>query len=113
MNQNDLARFRERLEKHKSEVLSLILNEDDSTATREALDDVDHTSDMLAREMGSRLSSSHKNNLRKVDEALKRINEKSYGNCMECGADIPIKRLEILPFAELCVQCQEEYEKYA
>jgi len=113
MNQDNLAKFKERLEKLKSDILSLILDEEDSTITREALDDVDHTSDMLAREMGSKLSTSHKNNLRKVEEALKRIKEQSYGKCMECGTDIPSKRLEILPFAEYCIACQEEFEKYA
>ena len=113
MNENNLVKFKERLENFRRDILSLVLKEEDSTITREALDDVDHTSDMLAREMGSRLSSSHKNNLRKIEEALRRINKKSYGKCMECDADIPIKRLEILPFAELCIQCQEEYEQDA
>jgi len=113
MNDENLAKFKERLEKLKSDILSLIHEEDDTHIVREALDDADQTSDMLAREMGSKLSSSHKNNLRKVEEALKRIRERSYGICIDCGTNIPIKRLEVLPFAELCIDCQTEYEKYA
>lgn len=113
MNDENLAKFKERLEKLKSDILSLIQEEEDTHIVREALDDVDQTSDMLAREMGSKLSSSHKNNLRKVEEALKRIRDHSYGICADCGTNIPIKRLEVLPFAELCIDCQTEYEKYA
>ena len=113
MNQENLATFKERLEKLKNEILLLIQDEEDSTVTREALDDIDQTSDMLAREMGSMLSKNHKTNLMKVEQALKRIKEKSYGKCMECSADIPVARLQVLPFAELCVRCQEEQEKYA
>jgi RNA polymerase-binding protein DksA len=113
MNQENLATFKERLEKLKNEILLLIQDEEDSTVTREALDDIDQTSNMLAREMGSKLSKNHKTNLMKVEQALRRIKEKSYGKCMECSADIPAARLQVLPFAELCVRCQEEQEKYA
>ena len=113
MNQKDLATFEKRLERLKNEILLLIQDEEDSTVTREALDDIDQASNMLAREMGSMMSKNHKNNLVKVEEALKRIREKSYGRCMECRADIPVVRLQVLPFAELCVRCQEEQEKYA
>ncbi len=113
MNQENLTTFKERLERLKNEILLLIQDEEDSTVTREALDDIDHTSDMLAREMGSMLSKNHKTNLMKVEQALKRIKEKNYGKCMECSTDIPVARLQVLPFAELCVRCQEEQEKYA
>lgn len=113
MNQKDLATFEKRLERLKNEILLLIQDEEDSTVTREALDDIDQASNMLAREMGSMMSKNHKNNLVKVEEALKRIRERTYGKCMECRADIPVARLQVLPFAELCVRCQEEQEKYA
>lgn len=112
MNQKDVAKFKERLEKLRVEILSLIQDEEDQSITREALDDIDQTSDMLAREMGSKMSSNHKNSLIKVEEALKRIKENTYGKCAECGADIPVPRLEILPFAELCINCQNEHERY-
>ncbi len=112
MNKEDVAKFKERLEKLKAEILVLIQDEEDHNITREALDDIDQTSDMLAREMGSKMSSNHKNNLIKVEEALKRIREKTYGKCMECGADIPVPRLQVLPFADLCVNCQNEHERY-
>lgn len=43
--------------------------------------------------------------LAKVDEAMGRIEEGSYGNCVECGKAIPVARLDALPYATLCVEC--------
>jgi hypothetical protein len=41
-----------------------------------------------------------------IDAALDRIADGAYGRCAHCGADIPIERLEIRPFAAGCVACQ-------
>lgn len=49
--------------------------------------------------------------IQKIDLALDRINEGDYGVCQECGEDIPVSRLELLPYAELCVECQERIER--
>jgi len=46
-----------------------------------------------------------------IDEALTRISAGDYGECMECGEEIPEKRLELLPFAQFCVKCKERLEK--
>jgi RNA polymerase-binding transcription factor DksA len=43
--------------------------------------------------------------------ALKRIEEGSYGECGGCGSQIPKRRLEVLPHAVLCVQCEELHER--
>jgi DnaK suppressor protein len=49
--------------------------------------------------------------LRLIDQALARIESGSYGTCAECGEDIPIERLRALPFAVLCVDCQQKRGK--
>ncbi len=49
--------------------------------------------------------------LRRIDGALLRIKEGSFGNCIDCGQDIPFARLEAEPTAARCVNCQELYEK--
>jgi DnaK suppressor protein len=46
-----------------------------------------------------------------IDDALNRIDAGAYGACMECGEEIPEKRLELLPFAQFCVNCKEKLEK--
>jgi len=49
--------------------------------------------------------------IRKIDEALKRIDDGSYGYCIETGEEIGIKRLEARPVATLCVEAQERRER--
>lgn len=48
--------------------------------------------------------------LKRIDEAIAKIDANTYGSCEECGEDIPAERLRVLPFAILCVSCQEEKE---
>lgn len=43
-----------------------------------------------------------------VKAALERINDGTFGTCIDCGKDIPEKRLLILPFAKRCVSCQSK-----
>ena len=52
--------------------------------------------------------------MEKVDNALARIDDGSYGVCVGCGEDITIKRLEARPVAKFCIDCktrQEQREK--
>src|SRR5258706_16306160 len=49
--------------------------------------------------------------IRKIDEALKRIEDGSYGYCLETGEEIGIKRLEPRPVATLSVEAQERRER--
>ena len=44
--------------------------------------------------------------LRGIEAALARIDRGAYGTCVQCGAPIPVERLEILPAADLCMTCQ-------
>jgi len=52
----------------------------------------------------------HKAKLVAVEEALARIEDGNYGICEDCGEEIPIGRLNALPFALRCVDCQERHE---
>jgi DnaK suppressor protein len=49
--------------------------------------------------------------MRAIEAALVRMDEGSYGECMQCGTDIPYARLEVQPTAERCIPCQGQYEK--
>lgn len=48
--------------------------------------------------------------LQEVEGALKRIEDGSYGECLDCGGDIPRARLEAYPTARRCTQCQARRE---
>ena len=65
----------------------------------------DVATDMYDREFSLGLASNEK-----VDVALKKIKDKSYGICAECSKPIPEARLKALPYVETCLKCQEKIE---
>jgi DnaK suppressor protein len=75
-----------------------------------ALDDGDWSVVDLAEDISLRQLSTHRENLMKVDEALRKIDQGTYGICEECGEPITEERLKILPFAIYCRECQERKE---
>lgn len=81
------------------------LNQDDLA------DEVDITSVELETSMRMRLRNREALYLKKLDEALRRISEGSFGECESCGEDIEVRRLEARPTATLCVSCKEEQER--
>jgi RNA polymerase-binding protein DksA len=48
--------------------------------------------------------------LEEVDQALHKLDNGTYGRCDECGAEIPLERLEARPQATLCIQCKSKVE---
>lgn len=56
------------------------------------------------------LSDAAWHELRQIQHALERMDEGIYDECEVCGEEIPLKRLEALPFSTLCVQCAEKRE---
>lgn len=48
--------------------------------------------------------------LRTIELALKRIEAGVYGDCMDCGVEIPLERLQASPQAFRCIACQEKFE---
>lgn len=71
----------------------------------------DMASDNYDREFSLNLASGERKTLLEIDEALKRIDEKTYGKCLSCGRKIGKKRLLAVPHAKLCLKCKEEEEK--
>jgi DnaK suppressor protein len=49
--------------------------------------------------------------LGRIEAALERIEDGTYGICEECGVKIPKKRLNAIPFAAMCVKCASQYEQ--
>ncbi|HMK61472.1 MAG TPA: TraR/DksA family transcriptional regulator [Dissulfurispiraceae bacterium] len=74
------------------------------------LDDGDLSVVDLAEDINLRQLSTHRETLLKIDTALRKISEGTYGICDECGDEISEERLNILPFAIFCRDCQEERE---
>jgi DnaK suppressor protein len=70
----------------------------------QSVDDFVQSVDFVLMEMKSET-------LRKIDEAIQRLEAGTYGACTECGTDIAAPRLKALPFADLCRECQEQEER--
>ena len=70
--------------------------------------------DVAQQETLVQLDLAHRQNgqelLQEIKEARARIESGTYGVCMECEEDIPLKRLETRPTARLCLECQKEHE---
>ncbi len=65
----------------------------------------------LAEDIDYSLLQLYVERLRNIEEALRRLEEGTYGYCEECGKPIGLKRLKVLPFTRYCVKCQERLEK--
>lgn len=88
-----------------------VLSEDFQISKDDLLDEADQTSTELETSMRMRLRSREAFYLKKIDEALKRISDGSFGECNSCGEEIELRRLEARPTATLCLSCKEEEER--
>ena len=75
-----------------------------------ALHMADVATDMYDREFTLGLAANERELLYKVDEALMRVTEGTYGVCTGCKKNIPVTRLKAIPHAQLCLKCQEKSE---
>jgi DnaK suppressor protein len=73
----------------------------------------DRASDSLYNELAHGVAEIATADLRRIDRALEKIDKRTYGRCEACGKAIPKARLRVLPFADLCVGCQEQFESEA
>jgi DnaK suppressor protein len=62
------------------------------------------------RETAATLSDHARRLLDDIDEALRRVDEGSYGQCTQCGRNIGFARLEVIPAAALCLDCKRRAE---
>jgi len=82
--------------------------ERDSEATQ---DPADMAANAYTKELLVSMSDNDRQLLNLIDEALERIEAGSYGKCVRCGAVLPDKRLDALPWARHCLPCQDMQEK--
>ncbi|HAK87922.1 MAG TPA: hypothetical protein DHV16_07250 [Nitrospiraceae bacterium] len=74
------------------------------------MDDGDLSVVDLSEDISLKQLSTHRETLIKIDAALRKLAEGTYGACEECGDDISEQRLNIMPFAIYCRDCQEKKE---
>lgn len=74
-------------------------------------DDAEHSDAHSGEDVGFALLQMKTETLRRIEEALKRLDAGEYGSCVACEADISASRLRALPFAVRCTACEEEREQ--
>jgi len=71
----------------------------------------DIATDNFDREFSLDLASNEQALLNRIDDALARVKEGTYGKCESCRRAISMKRLKAVPYAVLCIKCKEAEEK--
>lgn len=112
--QDQFQALRERLQNQRAEILNMY--KQDLRAGQESADDgtediVDRANNAYNRELMFSLSDTERTTLLQIENALRRMDEGSYGRCANCGQNIHILRLEAVPWARFCIDCQELAEK--
>jgi len=74
-------------------------------------DVIDFALDAAQDEISSQLAEVESRELANIENALERMREGAYGACQQCSENIPLARLQALPYANLCIRCQREAEK--
>lgn len=94
-------------------IKEVLINQEASNENNdgEVLDLADQASDSYDKDLANSLSETERARLNAVEAALARVDAGTYGVCEACGDAIPLPRLKVLPFAKLCVQCQQEEER--
>ncbi len=114
MDKKALEKYRKRLLKAREELMKKIIAGYDSSKSseREIAQDIgDQALDTYSKEFLYSLSDADRKQLLMINEALNRIEEGSYGFCLRCGRKIATKRLDVIPWAKYCIECQEKLEE--
>ena len=113
MDKKRIAVFRERLNVKKEEILETFTknkNYGKEAGGDPSQDIADKAADAYTKEFLFSLSNAERKVLQQVDEALSRMEDRRYGVCASCEDSLNLKRLQAVPWATLCLECQEKQE---
>jgi DnaK suppressor protein len=113
MNREIVFKFKSLFEEQRKKLIysGRVINEDFHIQKDDLLDETDMTSVETETAMRMRLRNRESLYLKKIDEALMRIADGTFGDCEDCGDGIELRRLEARPTTTLCVACKEEQER--
>jgi DnaK suppressor protein len=106
-----LLNLRARLRGEMGRMADAALNQGRSETSSLPIHLADLGSDNFEQELTLSLVGGEKEALDKIEVALERIADGSYGKCEDCGKKIPASRLEAIPYTTVCVQCAANQEQ--
>ncbi len=109
MNKKEIEKIKKQLITKKKEILAVVSkNNEESEAS--IGDMIDIASDSIEKELMFELSDNERLMLDAIDDALQKIDSGNYGICETCGEKIQDARLNAMPFARNCIQCQAKLD---
>jgi DnaK suppressor protein len=108
----DLQKFKKVFVQQREEILSNAKLLDEGFVIRDDVqDDADQATSGIELSMRTQMKRREVVMLRRIDDALKRLGEGTFGQCLRCEENIELRRLQARPTTSLCILCQEEAEK--
>ena len=114
IDKKTIARLKKILLKEREEIVGEVrqIFESSKEMGQDGIQDIgDEAANIYNKQILLSLTESERIRLQEVDEALDRIEARTYGICEECGEPIGLKRLEVRPVAKYCVPCLSKMEK--
>ena len=118
LTEDEIAYFKERLFKRKKELWREVietLEREGAEKYQDLIRTVKEEEDLALADIEEEtllaLLEPKIRELEEIDQALLRIELGEYGRCVDCGKWLRLKRLEIMPWAARCRECQEKWEK--
>jgi len=114
MTKAQLKKFRDLLESKRREIIKKAqqtLDQDMSLDANDLPDEMDLASSEYLQSFTFRLRGREKVFLDKIQKAIEKIENGSFGVCDDCGEKISVKRLEAPPETTLCIRCKEDQER--
>ena len=114
VDKKKLDQFKLVLLKHRQQIMNVgLLNhsEDLHVPAEDLSDETDLASSLIQQQINCTIRDREYAKLRRIDMALDRIHEGTFGHCEECEEEIGAKRLDNQPWSELCIQHAEEKER--
>jgi len=114
LDDETLSDLREELERERAEIANkskIALEEIRSENERGGRDSGDESTEERGTSAMLRMKDREKQQLTKVNRALERMEDGTYGECMECGEPIPEGRVRARPAALFCIGCKEQREQ--
>jgi len=113
MNRLELNMFKELLNERKRDLITEASRTVDGM--EDSRDDISDPTDRASlegnRSLTLRIRDRERKLITKIEEALGRINDGTYGVCEECGGPIGVERLKARPVTTLCITCKAEQEE--
>ena len=110
MNKRQRERYRKQLMAKRESLLQLVKaarSSETEANDKEAPDLGDRALSTVIRDLSYQVTAKERDILRRVDDALDRIENNTYGICVSCEKKVQLGRLDAVPWARHCIECQE------